>query len=460
MLLQPFGALLAQSGGKYASDLAAFFKEVDDTYPFFDLKGIRQDWAGAKPRLMEKAKTCTADTEFLGIALEAVRCLRDSHMGLQNNKAPFPQFDKKYFPGISFLPATKDRVVIMVGAEAYASKLKPGTVVTQIDGQDARKYLDDRAKAEWSCDNPHYASSPQRARLFVYRIPLAGPQGAKHTLKYLEQDNQRELEVSCNLEARGWPHYYNLPENRKAVNASVTYSLLPSGAGYMYLRYVRPETVEGMRNALEACPNAKGWIIDLRGNGGGGYDNSLIELLKNLPRPVVALIDAGCISAGETLARDLARFAEARLMGSKTAGASSSKRQWTFPSGIATVTFSTRSRWRNDGQPIEFNGIVPDVEVEVVPEEAARGQNSEIRRAEEYLAKNRTPSGSSSRKDPAPRMSEVVGIIVETMSTRELLSSRSWPGQLRFVFLEEPPRHMPGWARSNSLVSFFDRLGG
>ena len=353
--------LSAQGAGKYESDLAALFKEVDDTYPFFDLKGIRRDWADAKPRLMEKAKSCATDTEFLGIALEAIRCLRDSHMGLGNNKAPLPQFDKKYFPGISFLPATNNRVIVMAAAGVHASKLKPGTVVTQIDGQDARRWLDDRAKAEWSCENPHYASSPQRTRLFVYRIPLAGPQGGKHTLKYLEEDKEMDLEVSCNVEARGWPHYYSLQENRKTVNASVTYALLPSGAGYMYLRYVRQETVKGMQQALEACPDAKGWIIDLRGIGGGGYDNSLIELLKNLPRPLVALVDAGCISAGETLARDLARSAEARLMGSKTAGASSSKRQWTFPSGIATVTFSTRSRWRNDGQPIEFNGIVPDV---------------------------------------------------------------------------------------------------
>ena len=309
LLFQHF-TLSAQGAGKYESDLAALFKEVDDTYPFFDLKGIRRDWADAKPRLMEKAKSCATDTEFLGIALEAIRCLRDSHMGLGNNKAPFPQFDKKYFPGISFLPATNNRVIVMAAAGVYASKLKPGTVVTHIDGQDARRWLEDRAKAEWSCENPHYASSPQRTRLFVYRIPLAGPQGGKHTLKYLEEDKEMDLEVSCNVEARGWPHYYSLQENRKTVTASVTYALLPSGAGYMYLRYVRQETVKGMQQALEACPDAKGWIIDLRGIGGGGYDNSLIELLKNLPRPVVALIDAGCISAGETLARDLARFAE------------------------------------------------------------------------------------------------------------------------------------------------------
>ena len=101
----------------------------------------------------------------------------------------------------------------------------------------------------------------------------------------------------------------------------------------------------------------------------------------------MALIDAGCIYAGETLARDLERYADARLLGARTAGSSSSKRQWTFPSGIATVTFSTRTRWRTDGQPIEFNGIEPHTALEAVPKEVAQGLNPEIRRAEEYLAK-------------------------------------------------------------------------
>jgi len=63
------------------------------------------------------------------------------------------------------------------------------------------------------------------------------------------------------------------------------------------------------------------------------------------------------------------------------------KRTWAFPSGIVTVTFSTRSRWRSNGKPIEFNGIQRDVEVEPDPAEVAKGLNSEILRAEEFLRK-------------------------------------------------------------------------
>ena len=376
----------ARSSETNETELAAFFKEVDAAYPFFDLKGIRGDWVETKRRLGEKVKTCASDTEFLGIVIEAIRCLRDAHMGLSNTKAPMPELPVQYYPGLSFMPATQDRVVVMWAADAHAAKLKPGTVVTRIDGQKARAFLEARAKAAWSSDSPYFVSSPQRARLFAYRIPLAGRRGETHTLRYLAQEKEQELRVTCDVEARGWPHQYNMPTNLTRASRALAYAKLPSGAGYMYLRSVRTETEDGIRQALARYPEAKGWILDLRGNGGGGYDDKLVERLQTLPQPVAVLLDAGCISAGETLARDLAHNAGARLLGARTAGSSSSKRQWPFPSGIASVTFSTRSRWRNDRQPIEFNGIAPDVELEAVPEEVAQGLNSEIRRAEEYLA--------------------------------------------------------------------------
>lgn len=378
----------AGASSHYAVDWAAFTREVDQSYPFFELKGIRSDWAQAKARLSGPVKACGSDSEFLGIVIEAIRGLRDAHMGLGQTKVPPPTQPKRGYPGVSFMPATQGRILVM-SAEAHADTLKPGTVVTKIDGRDARTVLEEHAKEAWGPDSPHLAfvSSPQRARLFAYRWPLLASSNRMHTLHYLADGREQEMGVTCAIEPRGWPHTYNLPTNLTRVDRSLGHTRLPSGAGYMCLRSVGTETATGLRQAIAAHPDAKGWILDLRGNGGGGYDTNLLAQIKALPRPVVALIDAGCISAGETLARDLAQLAGARLMGSRTAGASSSKRQWRFPSGIASVTFSTRSRWRGDGQPIEFNGIAPDDEIEAVPEEVARGLNSEILRAEEYLLK-------------------------------------------------------------------------
>jgi len=371
-----------EGGASFEEDLEAFFREMDNTYPFFDLKGIRNDWEQTKKELRRQIKACVSDEQFLEIATKAVLCLRDSHMWFRNAKAALPQWPPKYYPGISFMPAAEGRVVIMAGREELNPNLKAGTIVVKIDGQDARRYLEDRARARWDEGG---ISGPQRARLFAYRIPLRSEnKGQKHTLTLIVEGKQVDIELASDFEARGWPHWYNRPENLKQVG-SCAYTKLPSGVGYIYLRRVDGTTGPGMKEAFAAYDDAKGWIIDLRGNGGGGYDQALYEVLKVLPQPLAVIIDAGCTSAGETLARDLVNRGNARLFGSPTAGSSSAKRTWSFPSGIATLSLPRRSRWGIGGQPIEFNGIRPDENVEAVPEEVQRGQNSAILRAEEYL---------------------------------------------------------------------------
>ena len=367
----------------YEADLEAFFQEMDNTYPFFDLKGIHDIWASTKERLREEVKSCTSDGTFLEIATEAVLCLRDSHMWFRDARVPPPQRPPRYCPGICLWPAADDRVVIAHGREELDPGLTAGTVVTKIDGQDARQYLEEQAAARWAEGG---ISSPQRARVFAYRIALAGEtEGEKHAITILADGREREIELTSNVEARGWAHFYNLPKGMTQVGRSCWHTMLPSGTAYVYLRRVDDSTGSGLKEAFSKYTDAAGWIIDLRGNGGGGYAPTLHEALQQLPGPLAVLIDAGCTSAGETLARDFVHHGNARLFGSKTAGSSSSKRMWTFPSGIASLSVPTRGRWGIDGNPIEFLGIDPHVKVEAVPDEVQRGLNSGILRAEEYL---------------------------------------------------------------------------
>jgi len=393
----------APAASVYESDWTAFCAKVDSAYPFFDLKGNRLEWDTAKARISEQIKTCASDSAFLALITDAFRPLHDAHMGLRDTKTPIPDLPKEYFPGISFMPATENRVVLMAMADKYKGALTLGMILLTIDGQDARKMLDESANEVW---NKGFSSGKQRARMLAYRIPMCGAQGAKHTLVFFANAGEKKIEVSCDDEARGWPHTYNMPRDLTQTSRSLQFGKLSGGTGYLYLRRVDQNTEAGLRQALEAHPAAKGWIVDLRGNGGGGYDMKLVDQMKKLPQPVVALIDAGCMSAGETLARDLTKAAQAKLFGSATAGASSEKRVWKFPSGVASVVMATRSRWRADGQPIEFNGIAPDIEVEAVPEEVAKGMNSEILRAQEYLAQAATtppqPDSQTANTQPVP----------------------------------------------------------
>jgi C-terminal processing protease CtpA/Prc len=271
----------------------------------------------------------------------------------------------------------------MYAPKAHRDALPTGTVIETIDGENARTYLDRRANEAWEAGGGF--SSPQRARLYEYRIPLRGEKGAEHVLTYKHDGQSHRLVLESETEARGWPHTYNMPTGLTRVGRSFRFGKLPGEFGYMYLRRVDGSVSDGIRQALKTHSDVVGWIVDLRGNGGGGYDRKLIELIRTIPGPVAVLIDAGCMSAGETLARDFAREAKARVFGSPTAGSSSAKRTWRFPSGIASVSLPTRSRFRNDRRPIEYNGIEPDELVEPVPEELQKGLNSAILRAQEYI---------------------------------------------------------------------------
>jgi len=376
----------AKGKRKYAKDFEAFVKEVDKSYPFFDLKKIRKGWKKARIGFAKRAKACKSDDDFILLVFDAVKILRDAHITVETKSGQYPKWPKKYFPGLDFLPASKERVIVMHAPPGKSSKLPPGTIITKIDGKPARQVLEDRARAAWK--EGGYFSSPQRARLFVYRQPLAGEKkGKSHKLSYLQGKSKSEKAITLKSKypVENWSRAYNQPEKLKQDGKSFSYVQLESGVGYMWWRRIDESISDGIPRALEACPGAKGWIVDLRANTGGGYGKELLDGMKSLPQPVAVILDAGCISAGETAARDLVGLTKARLFGATTAGSSSSKRRWTFPSGIATIRFSTRSRKGVGGKVIEFNGIEPDVPVEADPEEVRAGKNTEILRAEAYL---------------------------------------------------------------------------
>ena len=379
------GSAHAQSDFKksYASDMKAFVNQAQQSYPFFDLKDIRKDWKTTSKRLEKSAKKCKTDAEFMGLVAEGIAALRDAHMYITKSEVKMPKREPSFFTGVSFMPATDGRVVIMFPPSGKGASLKTGQVVLKIDGKDARQVLEQRGKEAWEKGGSF--SSYQRALFWEYRYGLQGESGEKHVLICLDGKKKKTYKLSCRAEIDGWPHTYNLPADLERVGKSFYYSKLESGLGYMYLRRVDSSIPEGMAKALAELTDVTGWVVDLRGNTGGGYGSDLTDQIKSLSVPVAVIIDAGCISAGETLARDFVNYADGRIFGTVSAGSSSSKKDWTFPSGIATVKFSTRSRSGIDGKVIEFHGITPHEVTEVVPEEALTGENSSIKRAEEYL---------------------------------------------------------------------------
>lgn len=370
----------------YVKDLQALFEALDAQYGFFRVKGLEKEWARAKPELLKRATQLEDDTQFAELLVEVLRELRDGHCGFTELEPKLPPVEE-YYPGVALAPfhpkgGKKARgAVVLWGDGSLAQVLPPGSIVTRIDGKPAHLVLDRAAQEAWA--EGGFFSSPQRARFFCYRTPCAGPRGEKHTFHYLDGRKEKKVSLVNQYETRRWAHNFAQPD-LTWTGKSVAHSRLDPGIGYVYLRKADDDLESGLRQARAAHPEVRGWIFDLRGNTGGGYDSGTIEALKQFSKPVIAIIDAGCISAGETLARDLVRNLGAKLIGETTAGSSSTKTTFRLPSGLATIRFSTASRNGTKG-PIEFHGIEPDVEVFASPEILAAGKNTEIEYARRLL---------------------------------------------------------------------------
>ena len=70
LFLNSVRAVSSEEKSKYQSDLEAFIQEMDRTYPFFDLKGIRDDWKTVSARIREEAEACKSDDAFLFHGIE------------------------------------------------------------------------------------------------------------------------------------------------------------------------------------------------------------------------------------------------------------------------------------------------------------------------------------------------------------------------------------------------------
>jgi hypothetical protein len=381
----PLAAEPTRPENPYLADLVALFAELDEHYPFFELKGLEKEWKARKRQLAGRANKCRTDEDFAPILIDVMKGLRDGHCRIEEMKPAYPKSNLAW-PGVALLPATKDRVVVMSTAGNLSSQLPPGTIITKIDGKPAHAALELRTRRTWLTGG--FFSSPQRARFFEYRMAFVGERGSQTTIHYLDGRKQKKVTLVANREARGWDHNYHLPSDLARGGDAVWYGLLEGGIGYIYLRKMDGSVVGGITAALAAHGEAKGWIVDLRGNSGGGYSDSLARTCAGLGKKVAVIVDAGAISAAETFARDLAEDNRAKLFGATTAGSSSTKKTFTLPSGIATVRYSDRSRRGLRGKAIEFLGIEPHFPVEADPAEVRAGKNSELERAREWLLKN------------------------------------------------------------------------
>lgn len=290
------------------------------------------------------------------------------------------------------------RLVIDERAASGSDLLRPGDVVTAIDGTEIAA-LTGALRPAISASNEDYLELRLASRLMV------GNCGEKRIA--IERGGQ-DMEVSVNWIAKDEAGFDPWPSS---TTQGVTIEQLPGGITYVRFGQLKRDMVSEL---VETANAGRGLILDMRGyvsdftvfelgqhlvdeetpfvrftavdiaTPGQVLWGSQVSLSpdpegQRLAVPVVALINAMAASSPEYHAQAF-RAGGAVLIGSPTAGADGNVSQMPLPDGAA-MRFSGIGVYYPDGSPTQRVGIVPDILVEPTIAGIKAGRDEVLERA-------------------------------------------------------------------------------
>lgn len=410
VLLATLPTLLAQS--VYEKDFQHAHDEIAKQCATL-IASKKIDWKAVHKELAPAAKAVKSDEQHLVLLARLLARLRDGHCAVQPTDktrdvkwpADAPGGGELTGCGMFWCRSGKKIYVKSVWNAAKDVGLEPGMEVVSVDGVPVTKWLD--ARIALARDTLSF-STDQHAFFYACHAGLAAPPGTRLELELKEVDGKKKKRtITYSKAALGaWGPAVFPPDLKNTKD--LTYGLLASGYGYIHLRRSPENLPEQLDEALAAVLDAPGLILDYRANSGGGFDHEafmgrFLPPGTHLPAgnyktagqkqyggPIVVIVDAGVVSAGETGAGQFKEDGRAYMIGeSPTAGMSSQKTTIALPSGLFELYVSTHSNKArfNDGRGIEGIGVLPHALVEYDPKDLAAGRDTLIVRAEALLAK-------------------------------------------------------------------------
>lgn len=274
--------------------------------------------------------------------------------------------------------STKQLIIIapIPGSPAESAGVKPGDKILAINGDPA--------------DNLSLTEAVQK---------IKGPSGTTVTLSVLHLTDTNPVTLQIK---RG-----------QIKTPSVLVEKLPNDLARMRILYFSQRTDNEVEEALEMLESegAKGIVIDLRNNPGGLLDttidvtsqfvkdgliaiqvdkNGKEELLRSRPGgiesevPIAVLINENSASGSEIMAGAIQDYGRGPLIGTKSFGKGSVNHLRQLSDGSAL--YVTVARWLTpNGRLIEGEGLAPDIEVALTPEQMVQGIDPQLQRATDYL---------------------------------------------------------------------------
>lgn len=384
-------------------DLA--WKTVRDSHYDPKLGGV--DWNKVRDELRPRVEKAKGMDDARRVMQEMLDRLGHSHLGIFSAELYEDVRDDEAEPGFDVRMADGEAVVtrVITGQPAAKAGVRPGWRVRKIDGEDLAPTL---ARIRELVKNSPRVEAYQ-ARTVQWR--LGGREGKAVAITFLDGAGHettlsvpRAQPLGHAVQQIGMPRLHVHFEARK-VGGDIPYFYLSDFSDPMR---VMPAFGDAVRKNLKA----DGFILDLRGNGGGmgvmsigmgGWfvdrpgqklgteirrkgvaDFGLNPREDTFQGPLAILVDEFSASTSEILAAGLQDLKRARVFGTRTAGACLPSQFLRLPNGDR-LQYVIADYVSGGGRRLEGTGVQPDEVVPVDRQALLDGHDSVVEAAVKWI---------------------------------------------------------------------------
>ncbi|MEW6209573.1 MAG: S41 family peptidase [Acidobacteriota bacterium] len=367
------------------------------------------DWQRVREKYAPRIETVKTNAELYEVLQQMLGELGQSHFNIIPPESVIPD-DVKEPPiggvGLDAQMLEGQAIITRVEENSPAARagLRTGFIIKQIDDATVEQIAEKFSKAKIS-------SLMRRAR--IARAVMQRVNGNPDTearIVYLDERNRRReaklrrerLKGELSKRLGQFPPQYSEFESRRI-----------DGIGYIRFNIFTLNLSERILSAIRSLNDARGLIIDLRGNPGGvgAMASSIAGVLETRPGslgamktrtgqiefrifpqrdaftgPVVVLIDGRSGSTSEVFTSGMQESGRVIVVGERSVGAALPSAFQKLPTG-ALFQYAIADFKTPKGVLIEGRGVIPDVEVILKRSDLLRGRDLQMEAAIEQIRK-------------------------------------------------------------------------
>lgn len=375
------------------------WRAINENYYDRNFNGL--DWLGQRQQFRPQAETARDNGEFYRVLRGMLGKLGDAHTRIYS---PEDGFDR-YRPAGTTVGLTVRRIEgravitsVETGSEAARQGIRPGQVLTQVDGLPVETVLARILQELGASSTPTARDLQSLDRMFQ------GPRDSQVSLTLLDEEQQTRT--------------LTLTRRYVEFQRRVSPRLLDYNIGYIEITGFGPEVERDFDKAMQSLQWTRGLILDLRNNGGGfvstvawiaSYffpeDTDLGEFITRQGRstrrktwksriayraPITVLVSSRSASGSEIFAAAIQERKRGQILGTNptTCGCLLGVSRTLRLDDGGKLNISDTDYRTSQGKRIEGVGVLPDWRVELKISDLAFGRDVLLESAVDNLARN------------------------------------------------------------------------